>query len=366
MRIVLVSPYALSVFGGVQEQTLAMSRELERRGNHVLIVAPNGRDTTTYDTPALIEGFGTLISMPANGSRAPLTLSPRAARQAHAAIGKYRPDVVHFHEPFAPLLGYYALRAHNYPAVATFHRSGGGPAVSLTGPLLRLLAKGIDVSAAVSDAAALTIHKACGLDPEVLFNGIEMSRFVSTPRSRTDDVVVVTLGRLEERKGVAHAINAVRAHNAKGEDPWRLVVLGDGPQRASLTTLAAGDDMITFTGAPSDDQKRAWLRRANALVAPAVRGESFGLILLEGMASETSVVASDITGYRDAAGGVATLFEAGNDVALEAAIASTLANETPLTIAAAKSHAEHWSMTRLIDAYETLYASARQRFSKVR
>ncbi|MEO9180783.1 MAG: glycosyltransferase family 4 protein [Acidimicrobiales bacterium] len=366
MRIALVSPYALSAYGGVQEQTLAMSRELERRGHHVLVVAPNAKDTTTYDTPARVEVFGPLISVPANGSKAPLTFSPWAARHARAAIQKFRADLVHFHEPFAPLLGYSALRAHDVPCVATFHRSGDGPALRLTGPLLRFLANSIDVSAAVSDAAAATINRACGLNPEVLFNGFEMSRFESTPRSRSDEVVLVTLGRLEERKGVAHAVTAVRSHNAKGEEPWRLVVLGEGPERVALETLAAGDAKITFAGAPSDDQKRAWLRRANALVAPAVRGESFGLILLEGMASETSVVASDIAGYREAAGGVATLFDAGSDEKLEAAITTTLAKETPLTIAAAKSHAEHWSMTRLIDAYESLYASARERFSSSR
>ncbi len=363
MRITLVSPYALSVYGGVQEQTLAMSRELERRGHHVLIVAPNAKDTTSYDTPALIKVFGPLISVPANGSKAPLTLSPLAAHQAHAAIQEFGADVVHFHEPFAPLLGYWALRAHSAPSVATFHRSGDGPALRLSGPLLRVLANGIDVSASVSGAAAATIHRACGLNPQVLFNGFEMSRFTSTPRSRADEVVLVTLGRLEERKGVAHVINAVRAHNAKGEEPWRLVVLGDGPQRGVLQTLAADDELISFVGAASDEQKRAWLRRASALVAPAVGGESFGLVLLEGMASETSVVASDIPGYREAAGGTATLFEAGNDAHLEVAIASTLANETPLTIAAARSHAEHWSMTSLIDEYESLYASARERFS---
>jgi phosphatidylinositol alpha-mannosyltransferase len=60
--------------------------------------------------------------------------------------------------------------------------------------------------------------------------------------------------------------------------------------------------MILFVGAASDEEKRSWLRRANVLVAPSTMGESFGMILLEGMASETSVVASDIDGYREAAG----------------------------------------------------------------
>ena len=363
MRVALVSPYALSVFGGAQEQVLAMSRELGRRGHDVLIVAPDASDPTKYDTPAQVLRFGLLVKLPANGSRAPLTLSPLAARTAARAVSNFAPDVVHFHEPFAPLLGWSTLRAHDAPAVATFHRSGEGPATRLTRPLLRRLARGLDEVAAVSEAAAATMGAACGRTPVVLFNGFEMERFVATPRERGDETLLVTLGRFEERKGVAHAINAVRAHNAKGEDPWHLVVLGDGSQRRTLESLAAHDEMIVFAGAPSDEQKRAWLRRADALIAPALHGESFGLILLEGMASETTVVASDITGYREASGGHALLVAPGDDVALEAGIAEALATETPERIEAARAYAQAWSMSTLMDRYLELYARAVEHYS---
>ena len=362
MRVALVSPYALSVYGGVQEQTLAMSRELSRRGHVVLVVAPDVNDRTRYDTPAEVQRFGHVLALPANGSRAPLTLSALAIRRAWFALDHFTPDVIHFHEPFAPFLGWGALRMHATAAVGTFHRAGDGPALRLTKPLLKLLAKDLDATAAVSDSAASTIHDVTGLTPEVLFNGFEMGRFTSSPRERGDETVLVTLGRLEERKGTAHAIHAVRAHNARRNDRWRLVVLGDGPERRALEALSARDEMIVFAGAVSDDQKRGWLRRANALVAPAVRGESFGLILLEAMASETTVVASDIGGYREAAGGHATLFAPGDEVALEQAIDNALANETPDRIAGARAHAARWSMSALMDAYEVLYATARQRF----
>jgi phosphatidylinositol alpha-mannosyltransferase len=366
MRVAIVSPYALSVFGGAQEQALSMSRELARRGHDVVIVAPDRDDHATYDTPAAILRFGPVLKVPANGSRAPLTLSPRAARRAAHAVAKFRPDVVHFHEPFAPLVGWGVLRAHAAPAVATFHRGGGGPALRLTGPLLRRLATHLDVSTAVSESAASTIRSACGIEPTVLFNGFEMDRFVATPRERGDETVLVVLGRHEERKGVAHAINAVRAHNATSEDRWRLVVLGDGAQRRSLEALAAGDTAIEFVGAPNDVEKRQWLRRANALIAPSIGGESFGLILLEGMASETVVVASDIEGYHDAASGFATMFTAGDDTSLERAIDRALAEETPESIARATAHASEWSMATLMDRYEDLYSLARKRFSATR
>lgn len=360
MRIALISPYALSVHGGVQEQVLAMSRELARRGHEVLIVAPDGADQSSYDTPATIARFGHLFSMPANGSRAPLTLSPLATRRAWFVTTQFKPDVVHFHEPFAPLIGWGVLRVRRAPSVATFHRSGSGPALTLTRPLLRAFARDLDVTTAVSESAASTLTAACGLVPEVLFNGFETQRFVELPRERGSETVLVVVGRLEERKGVEHAVRAVRRHNERDAEQWRLVIVGDGPQRERLRALAGHDDQIVFTGAVSDQVKRAWLRRANALIAPALRGESFGLVLLEAMASETPVVASDIEGYREASGGHATLFAPGDDAQMEEALRRALAEQTPQSIEAAREHAQHWSMVALMDRYEVLYERARE------
>jgi len=366
VRVALISPYALSAYGGVQEQVLSMSRELSRRGHEVLIVAPDQRDDAVYDTPARVERFGRVVRLPANGSRAPLTLSPLATRRSWFAVDQFKPDVVHFHEPFAPMIGWGTLRTHRAPCVATFHRSGDGPALRLTTPLLRTFAKDVDVAVAVSASAATTIEHACGLRPVVLYNGFEVERYVATPRDRTGETVLVVLGRLEARKGTASAVSAVRAHNARSTTQWRLVIVGDGPARSSLEALAAHDEMITFTGAVDDVSKLAWLRRANVVVAPALRGESFGLVLLEAMAAEASVVASDIDGYREAANGFATMFRSGDEEDLERAATSALSSETDATIAAARAHAQRWSMAALIDEYEGLYARAREEFDAAR
>jgi phosphatidylinositol alpha-mannosyltransferase len=365
-RVALVSPYALSVFGGVQEQVLAMSRELSSRTLDVLVVAPDVNDHAVYDTPANVRRFGTRRSLPANGSRAPLSLSPRASRAAYRAVGEFAPDVVHFHEPFAPLVGWSTLRAHQFASVATFHRHGSGPALTLSAPLLRGLARGLDVSTAVSEAAAQTLRHAVGIEASVLFNGFETERFVTSPRVREKEVVLVVVGRLEERKGVQVAIDAVRAHNARGLDQWRLVVIGDGPERARLEARAAHDEMVVFEGAVDDGRKRSWLRRAHVLLAPALHGESFGLPLLEAMASETSVVASDIAGYREAAGGHAVLFDAGDPTGLERGIVQALDIESDQRVASAREYAEHWSMRRLVDAYLGFYDEGIGRFNLAR
>ncbi|HUY17455.1 MAG TPA: glycosyltransferase family 4 protein, partial [Acidimicrobiales bacterium] len=326
------------------------------------IVAPDASDVTVYDTPARVVRFGPRSSFPANGSKAPLTISPLAAWRAKEAVEAFDPDVVHFHEPFAPLLGWSLLRHHSRPALGTFHRSGNGPALRLTRPLLERLATRLDGAVSVSKSAARTIEDACGLKSDVLFNGFEMERFVATPRQRSSETVLFYVGRLEQRKSVATAVEAAHHHNARSERPWLLVIAGDGPERARLQALAARSQRIVFIGPISDEEKRLWLRRANALIAPSTRGESFGLVLLEGMASETLVVASDIEGYRSAGGEFATIFTPGNVSSLEGAIIRALEGESKKGIAAARQHAARWSMNALMDEYEERYERAQKRF----
>jgi phosphatidylinositol alpha-mannosyltransferase len=359
-RVTLVSPYALSVFGGVQEQVLSMSRELSRRGLEVQVLAPDDSDHTLLDTPARVVRLGALVSVRANGSRAPLTLSAKASRLATAQVRDFAPDVVHFHEPFAPRLGWGTLRAHRAPAVATFHRSGAGPALSLSRPLLRRWVRHLDVCVAVSRQAADTARAAYGVDPLVLYNGFETDRFTQFPRESSATVTLVVVGRLEGRKGVATAVTAVRDHNALGGERWRLVVVGEGPERDSLRRLADADPAIEFLGAVSDEDKRRWYRRASIVLAPATHGESFGLVLLEAMAAGTRVVASDIPGYRDAAGSHAVLFSPGDAADLGRAIGAALGTRDDATIRGAREYAERWSMRQLVDEYQALYARARE------
>ena len=361
----LVSPYALSVFGGVQEQVLAMSRVLSSRDIDVLVVVPDASDQSHYDTPATIRREGALLSIPANGSRAPVTVSLAASRRTRDHLTKFEPDVVHLHEPFAPVLCYATLRRHAWPIVGTFHRGGGGPAYTLTRPILRVLSRGLDVSAAVSAKASSTIFYGAGLRTTTLFNGFETERFRRDERESNSVATIFFVGRLEDRKGVAVLIEAARLRASVPCEPWRIVIAGAGPRNESLRTLADGLRNVEFVGAISDSEKHHWLRRSDVLVAPSLRGESFGLIILEAMAAETAVVASDIDGYRDAAGGYAELFAPGDAAGLVSAITRALAS-TPERIGDARAHAERWSMDVLMDTYLDLYAQAQKRFASSR
>jgi phosphatidylinositol alpha-mannosyltransferase len=360
LTVALVCPYSLSRPGGVQGQVVGLARSLEARGHRAVVFAPVD---AAGDAPAGCElvATGRSVALPANGSLAPVSLSPAAARRGLGALRRLGPDVVHLHEPFAPGLTYAVLAAHDPPPlVGTFHRSGGSTLYRLLGPLARRMAARIDLRCAVSEAAAATARHALGGTYDILFNGVEDDRYDVTPWP-TDGPTVLFLGRHEERKGLAVLLEAwdrVVAASGGGPAP-RLWVAGDGPATAALRDRYPDGPSRTWLGVLSEEEKDRRLVAADALAAPALGGESFGLVLLEGMAARTVVVASDIDGYRDAAGGCAVLVPPADPEALAAALAGVLDG----TVAADRAdwldrgaeRAAGWSMDALAERYEDRY-----------
>jgi phosphatidyl-myo-inositol alpha-mannosyltransferase len=365
LRVVLVCPYSLSRPGGVQGQVLGLARSLTRRGHEVTVCAPVDR---SGDVPTGVRFVDAGPSTPlrANGSLAPVALSPRHARRAAAALRDLAPDVVHLHEPFAPGLPY-ALLAGRAPAplVGTFHRSGGSVLYTLLSPVTRPLARRLALRCAVSEAAAATAAHALGGEFEVLYNGVEVDRYEGVDAWPTDGPTVLFLGRHEERKGLAVLLAAwaavVAARGGAGPDPV-LWVAGDGPATADLRARHPESSTVHWLGVLSEEEKDRRLVAADVLAAPALGGESFGLVLVEAMAARTVVVASDIDGYRQAAGGCAVLAAPGDPVALAEALAGVLAGDLATTggdrgawLEAAAARADGWSMASLASRYEEHY-----------
>jgi len=365
LRVALVCPYSLSRPGGVQGQVLGLARSLSRRGHEVTVCAPVDRSEDVPTGVRFVDG-GRSTSLRANGSVAPVALSPRSALRAAAAVRDLAPDVVHVHEPFAPGLPY-ALLAGRAPAplVGTFHRSGGSVFYTLLAPVTRPLARRLALRCAVSEAAAATATRALGGRFEVLYNGVEVDRYRGVVPWSTDGPTVLFLGRHEERKGLAVLLDAWRqvAGEGPGGGPGPVLwVAGDGPATAGLRARHPESATVHWLGVLSEEEKERRLVAADVLAAPSLGGESFGLVLVEAMAARTVVVASDIDGYRQAAGGCAVLTPPGDPVALAVALAGVLEGRLATTdgdrgewLATAVARAGGWAMASLATRYEEHY-----------
>lgn len=354
---------------------LGLARSLGRLGDEVTVFAPLDRPE---DAP---RGFGFVasghsVALRANGSVAPVSVSPVDARSALKQLRSFDPDVVHIHEPFAPGLPYVLLTARDMaPLVGTFHRSGASVLYRVFRPVTRRLVRHLAIRCAVSEAAASTAGTALGGTFEVLFNGIETDRFEDVEPWPTDGPTVLFLGRHEERKGLAVLLEAweqiAPIGMARSEGgPYRsgppvLWVAGDGPATEELKRRHPESATVRWLGVVAEDEKVRRLVAADVLAAPALGGESFGMVVLEAMASRTVVVASDIDGYRDAAGGRAVLAAPGDPSELASALTGVLVGNLAgkgrsraAWLDAGAERAARWSMAHLAERYGKLYDRA--------
>ncbi len=352
LRVGMVCPYSMSIPGGVQAQVLGLARTLRRRGIEVRVLAPcDGPPPATFVTP-----LGNSLPTAANGSIAPLAPDPSNVLRTLRALSDEQFDVLHLHEPFAPGPTMTTLLVHPAPVLATFHAAGESASYRWFGGLLRRMTPNIHHAVVVSkDAEALLRTVAPTIEPEVLFNGVELERYRIGPTAATTAPTIFFCGRHEERKGLDVLLAAMAALPAD----TRLWVASDGPDTARLRRQYQHDTRVEWLGRLSDEDKAARLRGADVFCAPSLRGESFGVVLIEAMAAGTAIVASGLDGYRNVAtdGSDAVLVPPGDVDALGAALARVLADGELRSrlVDAGSRRADDFSMDHLAELYAERY-----------
>jgi phosphatidyl-myo-inositol alpha-mannosyltransferase len=380
VKIAMLSPYSLSRPGGVQGQVLGLSRALRGLGHQVTVVGPDelgeNEPAGPAEGPAVLgEGMedsdvfvmGGPTGVRSNGSVAPVTVSPIAALRAERFVRHGGFDVLHVHEPLAPVAAYGFVLSRSVPMVGTYHRAGVSRWVPLLKPLVYLVGQRLQVRVAVSEAARDTAMRSSKGEYEVLYNGVDMERFARAEPVPSDRPTVLFLGRHETRKGLSVLLDAF----ALLERPAVLWVAGDGPQSEVQHRRHPESDSVKWLGTLNEEEVTARLLGADVLCAPSLRGESFGMVVLEGMAARCAVVASDLPGYRSAAGGQAVLVPPGDVGALSRALGVALADvvegsgrSSPEALKAAEVHANGWSMTGLAERYVHAYRRAIDLFAR--
>jgi phosphatidyl-myo-inositol alpha-mannosyltransferase len=329
MRIAIVSPYSWASAGGVNNHVAGLSAHLAGRGHSVTVIAP--------DAAAEIEGVnvvsaGRSLPVPANGSVACISFMPGTSSRVRRAITDGGFDVVHVHEPLVPLVSTAAVGAACCRVVATFHSAGStrSLAYSLGKLVFRSVPLRLDARVAVSKAAVALASHHLGGEYQIIPNGLDVAAF-GEPRDRgvtgAGTGRILFVGRNEPRKGLDVLLRAF-AQVSERVPGATLRVIGSGftCEAVSADLPQALRENIEVAGFVPNDLLPTEYASADVFCAPALGGESFGIVLAESMAAGTPVVASDIPGYAavvEQAGGGIT-FRCGDPADLSRALVSVL------------------------------------------
>ena len=362
MKIGVVTPYIYPLPGGVNDHVHYLVRELRARGHDVrIITASHGfQPSREGDVIRLGKGF----SVPSNGSVGNITISPRFNSQVGDLLRAERFDLLHFHEPFVPFLSLVTLRQSRSVNIATFHAyAGWSLAYEFGRRFLGIYGRRLHGRIAVSAAARHFADRYFPGDYKVIPNGVDLARFEGVePIARWMDGTknIFFVGRLESRKGVMDLLKAYRLLRKVGCE-CRLLLAGAGPLdkqvRRYLMTRRTGD--VELLGRVSEDEKARLFATADVFVAPATGRESFGIVLLEAMASGKPIVASDIHGYRSVVrrGEQGLLVPPGQPRALAGALARLLSDDELRARmgASGRERAEQFSWPRVVAKVEAYY-----------
>lgn len=305
MKIGLVCPYNMFQYaGGVQEIVINLHHHLKKRGHEVRIITSRPinlnseipKDFILLGRSTKVNTFATMVDI---GFEAD-------GEEIEKIISNEKFDLLHFHEPWVPLLSRQILSRSKSVNVATFHAKSpetilSKSLISSVGPYTKSVLNYLDSLTAVSDAASEYVRNMTNREIIIVPNGIELSKYTKNNKTKIKDMPmkkILYLGRLEKRKGIEFLIDAFKELKKKYPNVC-LDIAGSGAKQKYLERYVKQGKIsdIQFLGYVSEQDKIKLMANADLYCSPAPYGESFGIVLLESMAVGVPIVAGNNAGY---------------------------------------------------------------------
>jgi glycosyltransferase involved in cell wall biosynthesis len=359
---------SLDRLGGAERQAMSLAKGLCRRGWRVSMLALSGSGGAAA---AELRNSGVdFVSLEMRRGLA----DPGGWIRFHRWLMREQPDVVHAHLPHAAWMARWSRIAAPKPVlIDTLHSSSTGTVGRRLGYALSRWWP--DRVTAVSRATAeshLGARMVREEDLSILPNGIDVDLWRPDAEARSslrqllglnDEFLWLAVGRLEAVKDYPLLLKAMTKVPAGS----RLVVLGEGPQRIELLDLTARLGLqrrVHFVGFEAD--VRGWMQAADGFVL-ASQYEGLPMVLLEAGACGLPAVATDVAGTREALVNGETGWLACSDGpdALAAVLARLMrvapAERLAMGERARRFVIEHFSMEKVLDQWEELYAELLER-----
>jgi phosphatidylinositol alpha-mannosyltransferase len=366
MKIGVVCPYNIAMPGGVQQHVFEQTAELRRRGHTVKLITPNPRGKLLTDDPEVVF-LGTSARFKTHHTSVDVSITV-TTEAIDELLEKENFDIIHMHEPLVPILARQMLPRITCPVVGTFHAAMPESvlAKSIAGsfqPFVKSVVKHLSAVTAVSSAATSYVGNYVSVqDVHIVPNGVDLVKYhlppLGSPRKN-----ILYVGRLEKRKGVKYLIRAFTELH-KTDPTHDLIIAGDGPDREKLQKLVEEYDLTTkvhFLGYIDDAKKQKLMHQCALFVSPALYGESFGIVLIEAMASGAVVLGGFNPGYATVLSGSGAIgLIDPQETELFANRMHLLLHDQPIRdmlVKWAHEEVKKYSYKSIVDDYEKIYNS---------
>jgi rhamnosyl/mannosyltransferase len=290
-------------------------------------------------------------------------------------IRKLAPDVIHLNMPNPTGELAYLMSRTDVPMVASYHADivRKGPLPVLYDRFASRLLRRAQRVLVGSQRLAETTTALRGVQDKIAVvpYGVDVGHWESRP-PLADEIraryargpLFVLLGRLVHYKGADVAIDAMRDPRLADAT---LLIVGDGPLRASLEARASGLGNVVFVGEIADDERAAYYHAADVFVFPGTnRGESYGIVQVEAMATATPSISTELgtgTSWVNQHGVTGLVVQARDPAALASAMADLAHDEvrrSAMAQAAQQRVRERLSRRRMLDELRAVYVDAAQ------
>ena len=301
-RIGLISVYSFFRPGGVKNHILALQKEFQKRGIESKAIIPRYSISEKYDENIVF--LGKTIFVPFFGVRFDFSFCPNS-RKIDKFLERGGFDILHFHN--FGLLSYQILKRSKALNILTFHADIKGERAFKIFPFLipalkKVVKEKIDGIIGTAPFVLDVFGNFTG-PTTVIPNGIDLNQFnPGNPKIKKyldGKFNILFLGRIEKRKGLIYLLRAYEILQKKF-DNLRLIVIGKGPLKNECQNYVNSNKLkdVIFEGEIENEKTPPYYTTADIYVSPAFYGESFGIVLLEAMASGCPVVAFANRGYQ--------------------------------------------------------------------
>ncbi len=321
--------YPPLVVGGIAAHVDGLARAMARAGHDVVVLTlhhPDAPNDSVVDGVRVLRAYTDLPWVPDGELVARMASANHQLVQLTAALGGWKPDVVHAHDWLVACAGDTLKALWDVPLVATIHATERGRHGGHVPPGLPAMVNAVEwwltyqAQQVICCSAFMRNEIIEGFELPIdklhlVPNGVEVSLWEPPSPAPPREPLVLAWGRVQYEKGfqvLAGAMARLR-HRLPGV---RCVVAGRGsylPELQLQVDLEGVSDLVHLAGFVPDDELRRLLHTAGCAVIPSLY-EPFGIVALEAMAAGAPVVAARTGGLAEIVEGTGAglLFEPGN------------------------------------------------------